>query len=158
MDTAPPETQGAIRARTELAELLHDQERDAEAAKVIRSLVEAMARDAKVRVGVEELQLQLKPNARLHYYQACDHGRKHEQAQQISQLDQAIKQDPLDADVLIALYQTSADSSERRKHTMELIQAADAKFRDEMAKQPNDPEPYNEDAWLIGNTEGNHEM
>src|SRR5262249_14321148 len=69
----------------------------------------------------------------------------------------AIAQDPSDADVLIALYDTSADSPDRRKQAMELIQAADTKFREEMTKEPNNPEPYNEDAWLIGNTEGDHQ-
>jgi tetratricopeptide (TPR) repeat protein len=158
IDTAPPETKTAIRARTELAEMLHDLERDAEAAKVARSLVEAMARDPKVRAAAEELQFQLKPTARLHYYLACDYGRKRQNAEQIKQLNLAIEQDPSDADVLIALYETSADSADRRKDVMKLIRAADAKFRDEMAKSPNDFEAYNEDAWLIGNTEGNHQQ
>jgi tetratricopeptide (TPR) repeat protein len=158
METTPAETQTAIRARTELAEMLHDQERDAEAAKVARSLVEAMARDSKVRVAAEEMQFQLKPTARLHFYLACDYGRKDQSAEQIKQLNLAIEQDPSDADVLIALYETSADSPDRRKDAMKLVKAADAKFRDEMAKNPNDFEAYNEDAWLIGNTEGNHEQ
>jgi len=158
MDMAPPETRAAIRARTELAELLHDLERDAEAAKVARSLVDAMAQDRKVQAAVEEMQFQLKPNARLHFYLACDHGRKHELAQQAEQLDWAVDADASDADVLIALYETSADSADRRKDVMKLIHAADAKFRDEIAKNSNDFEAYNESAWLIGNTEGNHEQ
>ena len=158
IDTAPPETKTAIRSRTELAEMLHDLERDAEAAKVARSLVEAMARDPKVRAAAEEMQFQLKPTARLHYYLACDYGRKHQNAEQIKQLNLAIEQDPSDADVLIAIYETSADSADRRKDAMKLIHAADAKFHDEIAKNSNDFEAYNEDAWLIGNTEGNHEQ
>jgi tetratricopeptide (TPR) repeat protein len=100
----------------------------------------------------------LKPNARLHFYLGCDYGRKHQNAEQVKQLNLAIEQDPSDADVLIALYETSADSADRRKEVMKLIHAADAKFRDEIAQKPNDFEAYNEDAWLLGNTEGNHQQ
>lgn len=156
MKTAPPETPTAIRARTELAEMLHDLARDAEATTVARSLVEAMGQDRKVEAAVKELQFQLKPTARLHYYHACDLGQKHQTGEQIKQLNDAVDQDPSDADVLIALYETSADSPERRQDVMTKIQAADAKFRAEIANNPNDFESYNTDAWLIGNTEGNH--
>lgn len=158
MDTAPLETRAAIQARRELAELLHDLERDAEAAKVARSLVEAMVLDPKVRAAVEEMQFQLKPDARYHFYRACDYGRRQMPSEQIDQLNQAIKLDPSDADVLIALYETSADSPDRRKEVMKKIHAADAKFHDEIAAKPNDFEAYNEEAWLIGNTEGDHEQ
>jgi tetratricopeptide (TPR) repeat protein len=156
MDTAPPETLAAVLARIQLAELLHDLQRDAEAAQVARSLVRAMVDDAKVRAVVQQMQFQLKPTARLHYYLACDHGRKHREPEQIEQLNLAIIEDSSDADVLIALYETSADSADRRKEVMNKIHLADAKFRDEMLKQPNVAEPYNEEAWLIGNTEGDH--
>jgi len=106
-----------------------------------------------VRAVVQQMQF-LKPAARLHYYLACDYGRKDQGAEQIKQLNYAIDQDASDADVLIALYETSANSPERRSDVMKKIHAADAKFRDEMLKQPNVAEPYNQDAWLIGNTEG----
>jgi tetratricopeptide (TPR) repeat protein len=158
IDATPPETKTAIRSRTELAEMLHDLQRDVEAANVARSLRNAMALDRKVLAAFEEMPFQLKPTARVHYYLACDYGRKKQSGKQVKQLEWAIEQDPSDADVLIALYETSADTVDRRSKVMSLVHTADAKFRDEIAKNSSAFEAYNEDAWLIGNTEGNYEQ
>jgi tetratricopeptide (TPR) repeat protein len=46
----------------------------------------------------------------------------------------------------------------RRKLAMELIHVADKGFRENIAQQPTAPLPYNMDAWLIGNTEGDFDL
>jgi tetratricopeptide (TPR) repeat protein len=56
------------------------------------------------------------------------------------------------------LYDTSANDPARRKQAMDLIHASDKLFREAIALQPADPLAYNEDAWLIGNTEGDFDL
>jgi Tetratricopeptide repeat len=155
---APQETETTIHSQFELGELLHDQERELEAAKVLQVLIDAADNNEDVRKQLKLLALALDPRARLPYYYACHYQSHNQLSKANTYLDQAIKQDPLDADVLIALYQTSADDPARRTKAMELIHAADENFRDKLKEQPSDDETYNEDAWLIGNTEGDYEL
>jgi tetratricopeptide (TPR) repeat protein len=155
---APQETEIAMQSQFELGEMLHDQQRELEAAKVVQVMIDAAAKDDEVRKQLKAMAFPLDPIARLHYYYAC-HYQSHRQLAEAQQhLDQAIQQDPLDADVLISLYQTSADDPTRRRHALDLIHTADESFRAKIKDQPNEYEPYNEDAWLIGNTEGDYEL
>ena len=155
---APQETETAIHSQFELGELLHDQERELEAAKVLQVLIDAADNNEELRKELKTMPLALDPRARLPYYYACHYQSHNQLSKANTYLDQAIKQDPLDADVLIGLYQTSADDPARRAKAMELIHSADENFRDKLKEQPSDDETYNEDAWLIGNTEGDYEL
>ena len=124
----------------------------------MQGLVESADHDGAVDKQLKELEMQLDPKARLHYFYAC-HYRTTKQADlERKHLDDAIEQDPFDADVLIALYENSANDEPRRSRAMQLIHAADEKFRAAIAQSAGEESPYNEDAWLIGNTEGDMEL
>jgi tetratricopeptide (TPR) repeat protein len=69
-------------------------------------------------------------------------------------LDTALRADPNDADVLIALYRLPQASAERRARTRRAIESAMEVFRDTIADSPDDASPYNQFAWLVGNTLG----
>lgn len=156
--SAPPETETAIRAQTNLAELFHDQQRDLEAAKVGQALVDSADQNEAVQKAITDLDMQLNPRARLNYYYACHYQVQKQLPLAQKHLDEGIKQDPFDADVLIALYDTSADDTARRASALELIRVADDKFRRDIAQTAGNEAPYNEDAWLIGNTEGDYDL
>src|SRR5262249_20966084 len=140
----------------ELGELLHDQGRDREAAEALAPVVEAAKTDKQVRGSLKDLPLN--PQARLYFFQACDSAARRDLDLQKSYLDEAIAADPNDADVLIALYDTSAGDPTRRARILKLVQAADGKFHADIDRHSDEPDAYNEDAWLIGNTEGNYEQ
>src|SRR5262249_33633105 len=126
IDAAPRETPAGIFAPFELGELLHDQGRDREAAEALAPVVEAAKTDKQVRGSLKDLPLN--PQARLYFFQACDSAARRDLDLQKSYLDEAIAADPNDADVLIALYDTSAGDPTRRARILKLVQAADGKF------------------------------
>jgi tetratricopeptide (TPR) repeat protein len=159
IEKAPPETKAAINSQMRLAEMLHDQEHELAAADVIHSLVSLMDSDEKVKQQIlndsDELFV---PAARMHFFYACDAAAHHQLDEQRKHLDQAIVHDPKDADVLIALFETSRDDPVRRKRALALIHDADEKFRADIAQQPNNFVLYNMVAWLLGNTVGDFDQ
>ena len=151
----PPETTAAIDARLGLSEMLHDQEHDLAAAEVLQPLVSLIESDTNVKQRMEVLSRLFTPAARMHFFLACDAAAKHKPEEEQKQLDLAIVQDPKDADVLIALYETSRRSA-HRKRALQLIHDADEKFPAEISQEPTNivASMYNQVAWLLGNTTG----
>ena len=94
--------------------------------------------------------------ARLHYFRACQH-RDHQDWQRMrDELKLAIRSDPSDADVLIAMYRLPEADEEWQKSTRQRIANLARQFKQEIDESPSDPTPYNQWAWLISNTEGDY--
>ena len=66
----------------------------------------------------------------------------------------AIKSDPTDADVLIAMYRVPEADEKWRQTTRAKIRDLARQFQEQIDENPSDPVPYNQWAWLISNTEG----
>jgi tetratricopeptide (TPR) repeat protein len=161
INKAPQDTDLTIEAQAFLAEMLHDQERELEAAQVLQKQVDAMEKDATVLKRIKDFGGEDYPDkerGQMHYYYACHQAAQGNLSEQKRELDQGAKYDPTNADILIALYDISANDPERRKQAIELIHAADKLFREGIGLQPTDPLQYNQDAWLIGNTEGDFDL
>jgi tetratricopeptide (TPR) repeat protein len=159
--TSPQDTQATIDAQDYLSAMLHDQEHELQAAEVLQKLADAMDKDPTVLQRVKEYGIDNSPDMKrgqMHFYYACDHAAHDKLDDQRRELDEGAKCDPTNADILIGLYDTSAKDPARRKQAMELIRAADKGFRETIALQPSEPSYYNQDAWLIGNTEGDYEL
>ncbi len=142
-----------IMAQSVLAEMLHDQGQDLDAAGVLEKLVESI--DAG-KVTEAELGGR-KPReirSRMHYFFACHWETKGDAAKRQEYLDKALKADPADIDVLIACYRLPEQTPEHRAKIVGLIKKAAAAIREEIAEVPESPAAYNQFAWLIGNTEG----
>jgi tetratricopeptide (TPR) repeat protein len=92
--------------------------------------------------------------ARLNYYRACDLASPNDRDKRIEHLKQALDADPTDADVLIALYRLPEQDQARRQKTREQIRSAANYYRSQIQAEPDDSTPYNQFAWLVGNTEG----
>jgi tetratricopeptide (TPR) repeat protein len=159
--SSPQDTQLTIETQSFLGEMLHDQEHDLQAALVLQELVNAMNRDDTVLQRVKEEDGGNYPDTlrgEMHLYYSCHYAAQKKLDQQRQALDEGVKADPTNADILIGLYETSADDPVRRQHALELIHTADKGFRETIGQQPNDFTPYNMDAWLIGNTEGDYDL
>jgi tetratricopeptide (TPR) repeat protein len=138
--------------------LLHDQEKHLEAAKVLQPAVEELDRNAEYRKTVLE-RVGREPagiKSRMHYFLAMDHRDKGDVAKTVEQLDLAMAADPTDADALIGLYRLPNQDVARREKTSKLIKAAADVFRKQIQQSPEDSTPYNQFAWLVGNTEGDY--
>lgn len=163
----------ALRARQRLAEMLHDFERDMEAARVYQPLCDAMDRDQSVERSV--MQAQFDPagiRSRMHYLFA-EHYRRHgDHARQRTSLEQALQHDPTEADALIAMYRAPGGDEAARQKIHRMIEEAAAKFREDLQQHRKNLERTigndvirgrvehllaiyeNQYAWLVSNTFG----
>ena len=69
-------------------------------------------------------------------------------------LEDAIEASPGEIDSLIALYHLSDQTAADRERVRELIAAALGKLQQRIDSEPDEPNGYNEYAWLVANTEG----
>jgi tetratricopeptide (TPR) repeat protein len=96
--------------------------------------------------------------ARFHYYRACQHRDAGDRQRERDELDLAIKFDHTDADVLIAMYRHPDADASWRAGVRQRIRDLTREFQQAINDNPVDPTPYNQWAWLIGNTEGDFQQ
>ncbi len=148
-----------VRATFLLSEMLHDQHREQRAGDAVKPLVDQIEQGG---LALRILQLMGREpgsvKSRMKYFfamQAQDNGEGDKAAKL---LDEAVTDDPTDADVLIALYRLPNQDAQRQARTKKLIQDAAALFRRQIQvveeNQDDTGTPYNQFAWLIGNTLG----
>lgn len=158
IDSGQPQEANTIASRWLLAELLHDQEDELAAAQQLEAAAAAM--ELNIKNNRPEQNSERDPAAilaRMHYFYGNHFGTVGDKAKQLEHLEQGIKHDPLDADVLIALYRLPEQTAERRRKTLDMIQTAAAEFRrqvEEAAEESAKATACNQFAWLVGNTEG----
>lgn len=173
LDKEPLVSVTGLKARQRLAEMLHDHERDAEAAEVYRPLVAAMDKDQNVERGV--VQSRYDPaglRSRMYYFLSEHERRQGNAAKQKEYLEEAVQYDPTEADVLIALYQASRNDPTLHEKARRLVEAAAQSFRQQIDQQRQQMERLgnndvlreqaeyllslfnNQYAWLVANTFG----
>lgn len=150
-----PETPPAERALAAIyfAEFLHDQARDAEAAVVLRRVVEADGQEGEdLQQGLMQLGREPRESrSRMLFFAAC--AESDESARQ-QLIDESLQASPNDVDSLITAYKMSGDDPVRRAEIIRLIAEAAAAIDREIRNLPADSVSRNEYAWLIANTEG----
>ncbi len=148
---APAQQQ--VLASVMYAEFLHDRGRDGEAAGVLDRLV---GDDAGERAPALR-QLDRDPaqtRARADYFRACAAAAAGDTAAQRRALEAAAGGAAPDVDALISLYHLPNNTPEQRQVTLDRIHAALGRMEEEIQQVPEDPNTYNEYAWLVSNTEG----
>lgn len=153
-----------IISRVYLASLLHDYEQHREAADVLEPLVHAIQGEGQPgQLYVELLRywrgrLALPERkavaARYHYYLACHHRAEEDWKRVQDELQLAIEFDNTDADVLIAMYRVPDADDKWREAVRQRIRELCRQFQQQIDEEPNDPDAYNQWAWLVSNTEG----
>jgi len=160
----------SIVARVRLANLLHDHEEDQQAADVLAPLVKANADPTKASIydrvrsvmldryviGIPEKK-QLA--AQYHFYLACAHHAAKNWQLERDELLLAIKFDPTDTDVLIAMHRVPEPNEDKpneewKNNVRQRIKNMEAAFQREIDADPDNAQNYNQWAWLISNTEG----
>jgi tetratricopeptide (TPR) repeat protein len=143
-------------ARSILAELLNDYERFGEAAKLLEEVAQKM-QEPRRRGRRGDNMLERNPDqvkARMHFFRGKQFAVEKQTDKQVEQLQLALKHDPVEADVLIALYRISDRPQAEHERTKERIRAAAAQFRQKVSTAPDDANAMNQYAWLVANTEG----
>lgn len=138
------------------AEMLHDQENDEAAAKTCGKAIEALKQKGLDGIGeVEEMvKSPSEARARMSYFLACHYLANGNQAKYVECLEEAFRTDPTEVDTLIACYRLPNRTEVFRKRVLDAIQREADSIRREIAMDPENAEPYNQFAWLIGNTQG----
>jgi tetratricopeptide (TPR) repeat protein len=140
-------------AQSYLSEMLHDQEQDLDASKVLEGLVKAIDSGRVTETELNGRQPS-EIRSRMLYFAACHWQKKGDAVQQREALDKALKADSGDIDVLIACYRLPKQTPEYHAEIVNLIKQEAANQQTMIAAEPDNPSPYNQYAWLIGNTEG----
>ena len=158
--TGEPRGEPVVTAQSALAEMLHDQGDDLQAAKVLEQLVDAQGADTPNNRRLSNARTQFsrtsgEVRARMHFFFACHFENANDRAKQREHLDKALAADSTEVDVLIACYHFPDKKPEYHKRILALIEHSAVRIRQQVVKEPNSPTSYNEFAWLIGNTEGN---
>ena len=138
------------------AELLHDLGRDVEAAEVLRRVADG--RDDGPGEAERALrQLDRDPaliRARAAYFAACAAAARGDLPARDRLLDDALQRPAREVDALIARYQAAAGDAAKRAAARDLVARTLERIDDEILALPEDPNGYNEYAWLVANTEG----
>jgi tetratricopeptide (TPR) repeat protein len=168
VDKEPIESNEGILSRVYLASLLHDYEKHEEAAEALEPLVKAVQGEgrigqiyAKWQDFYEERGLAVPKAdalaARLHYYRAWQYRQEGDYRRERDELVDAIRFDPTDADVLIAMYRWKEADEKWRESVGRRIRDLAQSFQQEIDSNPSDPTAYNQWAWLVSNTEGDYQ-
>jgi tetratricopeptide (TPR) repeat protein len=159
-----------ILARVYLANLYHDYEQHDEAAEILQPLVKAVQGDGNVgqlytnlrrfysRQGDSILPEAEALGCRMHYFRACQYREEEDWSRVREELQRAIRFDPTDADVLIAMYRVPDADDKWRQTTLAQIRELARQFQQQIEEDPSDRDPYNQWAWLISNTEGDYQQ
>lgn len=176
MKRAPAGSVSDFRSRFRLAELLHDQGKELPAGEALKPFCDLLAKDeAAQRTLASVGQKPAGIISRMNYFFSVHYHEQKDVAKEREHLQTAIDSDPMDADVLIAMYRLPNADDAWKKMTREKIAeaAADFKGRAENARQAvemtkNDPVQgqldreelalfCNQYAWLVGNTVGDYD-
>ena len=164
-ESATTEDPQLLRSSTrQLSLLLHDHQRDEEAAKVRQDAIDRTKEDkgfADYFKGEYE--------SAMHYFRACRAKRDGKFDEEVEHLKKAIKADPNDVEALIALYRANGADEALKKSNQKQIRRVAATFMNRIrvyearlkSRSPNQAMlrddlifDENQYAWLIGNTEG----
>ena len=169
---SPAESRQHIYSCFLLSEILHDQDRDLDAANVLQGVVEVM-KQPQVMKDIKD-GFQREPGgirSRMYYFFAQHHARNNEPQKHREFLEKGIQEDPRDADVLIAMHRLPKADAAWKEKTQQAIDAAVKHFQGEVKRyetlfrQGDSPvqldalrrqlaSANNQLAWLAGNTNG----
>ncbi|MFP6649508.1 MAG: tetratricopeptide repeat protein [Pirellulaceae bacterium] len=173
LEKADLKSQDNLYARFLLSEMLHDQEKEVEAASVLEGAIEAV-KDERVERQVEQVfgRTPAGITSRRLYFLAMARKQASMFDEQRKLLEEAIETEPSDGDVLIAMYRFKQADEAFKKKTLTLVEAAIEHHRVEIELYKNayrvssDAEretakrklagANNQFAWLASNTIGDY--
>ena len=162
-----------MQAMNDLSLMLHDQQDEKGAVEIVERLIETIEKSDDNRKDFEQ-QFSTIPldhlRSRLVFYKSSLVGKEDDSAEQRKLLDEALRLEPEDVDVVIAMYRVKDAPEEYRKKTLKLLEEYEKRFVEESvsikqrlkvasANERNIIElelarKQNQYAWLVGNTEG----
>jgi tetratricopeptide (TPR) repeat protein len=140
-------------AQRMLAEMLHDQGHDIDAASALAKMLQAWENVKRIEGRPDDREL-AEDRSRMHYFFACHWESKNDRAKQRASLDKALEVNPSDIETLIACYHLPEQTPEYHAKIVDLIHRAAAELDEKVTLGPNGTVACNQYAWLVGNSEG----
>jgi hypothetical protein len=137
-------------AATSAAEFLHDRQRDAEAAAMLREVLAA----PEDEVAEALMRFDRDPRAtraRMLFFEACA---TEDPAARRRLLEESLRHYPKEVDTLIALYSLADSTPMQKAEAAARVARATEAIEEEIRALPDDTNAKNEYAWLVANTEG----
>jgi tetratricopeptide (TPR) repeat protein len=139
------------------AEFLHDQGRSDRAADILQTVV--TGRPGRPGEEPERVlpRLDRDPQtvaSRMLYFRSCAAADRGAPDERRRLLEESLQAHPRDVDALIALYHLPDATPQQKGFVQTLVGKALARIDEEIQALPDDPNGYNEYAWLVANTEG----
>ncbi len=144
-----------------LSELLHDRQREKEAAETLETFLNTLEKDQ----GIDRSDLSTTVS-RMHYFWSEHHRQNGDREKQKASLEKAVAAYESDADVLIAMHRLVRADAKWKAKTSKLIATAVANYETRIQQMRASGEfeqreristLLNQVAWLVGNTEGDFE-
>ncbi len=172
LDLSEPTNEAYYHASVWLAELLHDLDRDEEAAEIIDAALAKVDNDKMKLLAMHRIRSKPDMVSRASFFRVCHYRRSGEREKELSELKTAITRAEDDVDLLIAMFTVKNASEDWKQRASELVKTADLKYRKEVRQvydayenvrnRPDQREAVrlvlatslNQYAWLVGNTEG----
>ena len=145
--------QFVVIAQFQLAQMLHDQDDNLRAAQALQAVDEAFGKKLSDDEEVADRPIK-EIRAQANYMLACHWKSQGDAARHRHYLDEALKHDPSDVDVLIACFRLTDATPEYAQRIRGLIKSSAVKLRSDIVEDADDHVSMNQFAWLIGNTEG----
>ena len=126
----PAHSRDELHTRFLLSELLHDQQKSLEGAKMLQIVIDAMEKEEAVRDTV--LQTGRDPNSirsRMHYFYSVDLVEKGDREKAMEHLQKATDADATDADALIGRYRVKDPPVRWHQDTLKMIRDSARDFR-----------------------------
>ncbi len=140
---------------------LHDRGEDRAAAELLAESIDAIKNDPNLKDKIKNNPGRKwlgKFEAEAEYFLACHAESQEDYEQQRAHLDTAIKGDPENPDLLIAMYRMKNVDEAYRKSTLARIRKSSKTLESKIQETPDSPHSYNHWAWLISNTEGDFQQ
>jgi tetratricopeptide (TPR) repeat protein len=163
IELGPTGSQWDIIARKLLANSYHDRQEDDKAGKLLSDLLSAAESDNNVMQRIRAAQQQQyetsisQLRSDMYFYQACHAAAQGDVQRQRDLLDESLAQNRSNIEALIALYQITEGDTKRRSRIAEWSKEFIELCRSRIDDDADSPTFYNQIAWLVANTEGNHE-
>jgi predicted Zn-dependent protease len=176
LDNNPEASPQNISTRLVLAEMLHDVQRDKDAAEVLQKLVTLAEEDAAVRQALAQRERTLdEVKSRMNFFYSAHLLANANVEEAMKKLNEGFEADPYDVDLLIAMYRLQTEDAAFKEKTMTGLKAAIAHYKNDITKYEklfggNNRNirmqlssnlvwamACNQYAWLVANTEGDYQ-
>lgn len=161
LDDPQPQAIEYVLGAIMFSEFLHDRGQETEAAAALAAIFQPPAKGFRPplagNVDPDSIlrQLDRDPRAtrsRMLYFEACAAASRGETAVQRQKLEESVRTLPKDVDALIALHGLDDGTPLQQQAVRRQIDAALELIESEIAASPEEPNGYNEFAWLVANT------